>query len=126
GGRGIHFSGADRRTESSRTGSSAWSRLPASTATLAPMTPTEAIYVYGVVRGGTAPDLFADVGGIDGRSPVRLVVADGTAAITGSRRRCGRSPQRAPTQAMSACHERRRRRGRTPLSPPTSPEARCC
>jgi len=46
------------------------------------MTPTEAIYVYGVVRGGTAPDLFADVGGIDGRSPVRLVVADGTAAIT--------------------------------------------
>src|SRR5215210_1723832 len=46
------------------------------------MNPTDALYVYGVVRGGTSPDLFADVGGIDGNTSVRLVDVEGIAAIT--------------------------------------------
>jgi len=44
------------------------------------MTATDALYVYGVVPGGTPPTLFADVETIaDG--PVRLVEGDGVAAI---------------------------------------------
>jgi hypothetical protein len=47
------------------------------------MTAAEALYVYGVVPGDTSPDLFAGVDGMDD-SPVRLVGADGVAAIASS------------------------------------------
>jgi hypothetical protein len=47
------------------------------------MTAADALYVYGVVPGDTTPDLFAGVDGMaDG--PVRLVGADGVAAIASS------------------------------------------
>lgn len=45
------------------------------------MTATEALYVYGVVPGGTSPRLFADVEGIDADRPVQLVEDAGVAAI---------------------------------------------
>lgn len=45
------------------------------------MTATDALYVYGVVPGGTSPSLFANVEGIDAGAPVGLVEADGVAAI---------------------------------------------
>lgn len=45
------------------------------------MTTTDALYVYGVVPGGTSPRLFADVEGIDAGGPVQLVEDGGVAAI---------------------------------------------
>jgi gas vesicle protein GvpL/GvpF len=45
------------------------------------MTATDALYVYGIVPGGTPRRLFADVEGIDARGPVQLVEGDGVAAI---------------------------------------------
>jgi hypothetical protein len=44
------------------------------------MTATDALYVYGVVPGGTPPTLFADVEAI-AHGPVRLVEGEGVAAI---------------------------------------------
>lgn len=44
------------------------------------MSAADALYVYGVVPGDTPPDLFASVDGMDD-GPVRLVGADGLAAI---------------------------------------------
>lgn len=44
------------------------------------MTTADALYVYGVVRGGTSTDVFAGVSGMDD-APVQLVEADGVAAI---------------------------------------------
>lgn len=45
------------------------------------MTATEALYVYGVVPGGTPPTLFAEVEGIAAGAPVQLVETQGVAAI---------------------------------------------
>jgi hypothetical protein len=45
------------------------------------MTATDGLYVYGVVPGDTSPGLFADVDGIGASGPIRLVEADGVAAI---------------------------------------------
>ena len=45
------------------------------------MTATEALYVYGVVPGGTPPSLFAEVEGIEAGAPVQLVETKGVAAI---------------------------------------------
>ena len=45
------------------------------------MTTTDALYVYGVVPAGTSPSLFAHVEGVDVGAPVRLIEADGVAAI---------------------------------------------
>src|SRR5919204_4895158 len=61
---------------SSRTGSSVWSVRPAS-ATPAPMTTTDALYVYGVVPKGTPPGVFANAG-----AEVELVESGDLAAIT--------------------------------------------
>ena len=47
------------------------------------MTAADALYVYGVVRGDTTPEVFAGVEGMDA-GPVRLVGADGVAAIASS------------------------------------------
>jgi hypothetical protein len=45
------------------------------------MTATDALYVYGIVPGGTPPGLFAAVEGIDEGGPVQLVLGDDVAAI---------------------------------------------
>jgi hypothetical protein len=42
---------------------------------------TTAVYVYGVVPADTAPELFANVGGVDSAHPVVLLVEEGLAAI---------------------------------------------
>ena len=47
------------------------------------MTAADALYVYGVVRSDTPADVFAGVEGMDD-GPVRLVGADGVAAIASS------------------------------------------
>ena len=47
------------------------------------MNAADGLYVYGVVRDGTAADLFTGVEGMD-RSPVQVVEADGVAAIASS------------------------------------------
>src|SRR5438045_2801431 len=47
------------------------------------MTAADALYVYGVVRSDTPADVFAGVEGM-GDGPVRLVGADGVAAIASS------------------------------------------
>lgn len=44
------------------------------------MTAADALYVYGVVRNETSPDVFAGIDGMDA-APVRLVGGDGVAAI---------------------------------------------
>jgi hypothetical protein len=45
------------------------------------MRATEALYVYGVVSRGTPPSLFAGVEGIDAGASVRLIEANGVAAV---------------------------------------------
>jgi hypothetical protein len=46
------------------------------------MTPTEAVYVYGVVPSGTPAAVFAHVEGMDPAHDIRLLEADGVAAVT--------------------------------------------
>jgi len=46
------------------------------------MTPTDAVYVYGVVPKGTSAGVFARVSGIDPAGEIRLVEDDDVAAIT--------------------------------------------
>jgi Gas vesicle synthesis protein GvpL/GvpF len=48
----------------------------------APMTATDAVYVYGIVPSGTSSDVFADVAGVGPDTEIRLVEGGEVAAIT--------------------------------------------